>query len=43
MPPAVLAPMLGLSLSTLTRWRARAVTDWTAYLQARTSGRSASM
>ncbi|MFJ5927567.1 hypothetical protein ACIQF6_33730 [Kitasatospora sp. NPDC092948] len=42
MPPAVLAPMLGLNLITLTRWRARAATDWTAYLQARSSGRSAS-
>ncbi|MFB7124299.1 hypothetical protein [Kitasatospora sp. NPDC056273] len=35
MPPAVLAPMLGLNLNTLTRWRSWAVTDWTAYLQAR--------
>ncbi|MFB7909908.1 hypothetical protein ACFC1T_26075 [Kitasatospora sp. NPDC056076] len=41
MPPAVLAPMLGLNLSTLTRWRARAATDWTAYLQARTTARTA--
>ncbi|MFF2751340.1 hypothetical protein ACFVVA_38115 [Kitasatospora sp. NPDC058048] len=41
MPPAVLAPMLGLNLITLTRWRARAATDWTAYLQARTSHRAA--
>ncbi|MQS15866.1 hypothetical protein F7Q99_27300 [Streptomyces kaniharaensis] len=41
MPSAVLAPMLGLNLITLTRWRARAATDWTAYLQARTSNRAA--
>ncbi|MEU1288005.1 hypothetical protein [Kitasatospora sp. NPDC005856] len=42
MPPAVLAPMLGLHLNTVTRWRARAATDWTAYLQARAADRPAS-
>lgn len=35
MPPAVLAPMLGLHPITVTKWRSRAATDWTAYLQAR--------
>ncbi|MFJ6384637.1 helix-turn-helix domain-containing protein [Kitasatospora sp. NPDC092039] len=42
MPPAVLAPILGLHLNTVTRWRARAATDWTAYLQAWAAGRPAS-
>ncbi|WP_374222914.1 helix-turn-helix domain-containing protein [Streptomyces sp. MBT65] len=41
MPPAVLAALLGLHLNTVTRWRSRAVTDWTAYLEARTSSRAA--
>ncbi|MFI6850509.1 hypothetical protein OG535_40355 [Kitasatospora sp. NBC_00085] len=35
MPPAVLAPLLGLHVNTAVRWRRRAATDWTAYLQAR--------
>ncbi|MFB8242673.1 hypothetical protein ACFC58_39690 [Kitasatospora purpeofusca] len=35
LPPAILAPMLGLHPVTATRWRSRAATDWTAYLQAR--------
>ncbi|UNZ21340.1 hypothetical protein [Streptomyces sp. 891-h] len=35
MPPAVLAPLLGLHVITAEQWRRRAVTDWTAYLQAR--------
>ncbi|GAA3043622.1 hypothetical protein GCM10017562_75750 [Streptomyces roseofulvus] len=34
--PAVLGPMLGLHPITAVQWRRRAVTDWTAYLQART-------
>ncbi|MEU3558504.1 hypothetical protein [Kitasatospora sp. NPDC006786] len=33
--------MLGLDLSTLTRWHSRAATDWTAYLQARGAARPA--
>ncbi|MDH6710641.1 hypothetical protein P3T27_007391 [Kitasatospora sp. MAA19] len=33
--------MLGLHLNTVTRWRSRAATDWTAYLQAWTSSRTA--
>ncbi|MEU6974035.1 hypothetical protein AB0A71_41230 [Kitasatospora aureofaciens] len=37
MPPAVLAPMLGLHTNTLVKWRRRAATDWTAYLEARQS------
>lgn len=41
MPPAVLAAMLGLHLNTVRRGRSRAVTDWTAYLQARASSRAA--
>ncbi|MER8105978.1 hypothetical protein [Kitasatospora sp. NPDC094016] len=32
--------MLGLHLNTVTSWRSRAATDWTAYLQARASGRT---
>jgi hypothetical protein len=39
-PPAVLAALLGLHLNTVTRWRSRAVTDWTAYLAARAADRS---
>ncbi|MFH8687464.1 hypothetical protein ACH4EC_11400 [Streptomyces anulatus] len=35
MPPAVLAPLLGLHVITALQWRRRAATDWTAYLQAR--------
>ncbi|MCX5078478.1 hypothetical protein OG321_39255 [Streptomyces sp. NBC_00424] len=34
-PPAVLGPMLGLHPVTAARWRRRASTDWTAYLEAR--------
>ncbi|WP_328741340.1 hypothetical protein OHA91_39485 (plasmid) [Streptomyces erythrochromogenes] len=45
MPPAVLAPLLGLHVITALQWRHRAGADWTAYLQARTralaSGRPA--
>ncbi|MEV7346309.1 helix-turn-helix domain-containing protein [Streptomyces sp. NPDC093544] len=41
MPAAVLSALLGLHLSTVTRWRSRAVTDWTAYLEARTFSRAA--
>lgn len=37
LPPAVLVPMLGLHIVTLEKWRHRVVTDWTAYLQARTT------
>ncbi|MEU5416103.1 hypothetical protein [Streptomyces clavifer] len=35
LPPAVLAPLLGLHVITALQWRRRAATDWTAYLQAR--------
>lgn len=35
LPPAILAPMLGLHAITAQQWRRRAATDWTAYLQAR--------
>ncbi|WP_159046878.1 hypothetical protein [Streptomyces sp. XY66] len=35
MPPAVLAPLLGLHVITALQWRRRAGTDWTAYLAAR--------
>ncbi|SCE05053.1 hypothetical protein GA0115237_10884 [Streptomyces sp. ScaeMP-6W] len=35
LPPAILAPMLGLHIITAQQWRRRAVTDWTAYLEAR--------
>ncbi|KDN80518.1 hypothetical protein [Kitasatospora cheerisanensis] len=31
--------MLGLHLITVTKWRTRAATDWTAYLQARAADR----
>ncbi|MFI6402302.1 helix-turn-helix domain-containing protein [Streptomyces sp. NPDC050548] len=41
MPPPVLSALLGLHLSTVTRWRSRAVTDWTAYLEARAFSRAA--
>ncbi|MFE2729389.1 hypothetical protein [Kitasatospora sp. NPDC059327] len=34
-PPAILAPMLGLHVITAQQWRRRAATDWTAYLKAR--------
>ncbi|MFK0258657.1 hypothetical protein [Streptomyces sp. NPDC090445] len=37
LPPAVLGPMLGLHPITAVRWRRRAATDWTAYLEARTA------
>ncbi|MFF2549118.1 hypothetical protein ACFVUY_42055 [Kitasatospora sp. NPDC058063] len=37
LPPAILAPMLGLHVVTAQQWRRRAATDWTAYLQARRS------
>ncbi|GHE45686.1 hypothetical protein GCM10017778_31800 [Streptomyces vinaceus] len=37
LPPAVLGPMLGLHPVTAAHWRRRAATDWTAYLEARTS------
>ncbi|MFD3657801.1 hypothetical protein [Streptomyces sp. NPDC058620] len=37
LPPAVLAPMLGLHVITAQQWRRRASTDWTAYLEARRS------
>ncbi|MFG2785943.1 helix-turn-helix domain-containing protein [Streptomyces prunicolor] len=40
MPPAVLSALLGLHLNTVTRWRSRAVTDWTVYLAARAADRS---
>ncbi|MER5436048.1 hypothetical protein [Streptomyces sp. NPDC002588] len=35
LPPAVLAPLLGLHTVTAEQWRRRAATDWTAYLEAR--------
>ncbi|WP_198544864.1 MULTISPECIES: hypothetical protein [unclassified Streptomyces] len=35
LPPAILAPMLGLHVITAQQWRRRAATDWTAYLEAR--------
>ncbi|MGW6580630.1 hypothetical protein ACWF76_14770 [Streptomyces globisporus] len=34
LPPAVLAPMLGLHVITAQQWRRRATTDWSAYLEA---------
>ncbi|MFD3557034.1 hypothetical protein ACFWWA_33755 [Streptomyces goshikiensis] len=37
LPPAVLAPLLGLHVVTATQWRRRARADWTACLEARTS------
>nr|WSU78263.1 hypothetical protein OG499_37370 [Streptomyces anulatus] len=37
LPPAVLAPMLGLHVITAQQWRRRASTDWTACLEARRS------
>ncbi|MEV7601249.1 hypothetical protein AB0O91_28175 [Kitasatospora sp. NPDC089797] len=39
MPPAVLAPMLGLHTNTLVKRRRRAATDWTAYLEGRRTSR----
>ncbi|MFC9759981.1 hypothetical protein [Streptomyces sp. NPDC056921] len=39
LPPAVLAPLLGLHAVTAEHWRRRAATDWTAYLEARMSTR----
>jgi len=39
LPPAVLAPMLGLHAATAEHWRRRAATDCTAYLEARMSTR----
>ncbi|MFG2910937.1 hypothetical protein ACGF13_38555 [Kitasatospora sp. NPDC048286] len=41
LPPAVLALMLGLHTVTTARWRHRAATDWTAYLEACTTARAA--
>ncbi|MEW1892216.1 hypothetical protein [Streptomyces sp. NPDC085659] len=38
LPPAVLAPMLGLHVVTAQQWRQRAATDWSAYLAARRTG-----
>ncbi|MBZ9644322.1 hypothetical protein [Streptomyces sp. PSKA30] len=38
LPPAVLAPMLGLHVITAQQWRLRAATDWSAYLEARRTG-----
>ncbi|WP_405691136.1 hypothetical protein [Streptomyces sp. NBC_00057] len=38
LPPAVLAPMLGLHVITAQQWRRRAATDWSAYLEARRTG-----
>lgn len=38
LPPAVLAPMLGLHVITAVQWRRRAATDWSAYLEARRTG-----
>lgn len=35
LPPAILAPMLGLHVITAQQWRHRAANDWTAYLEAR--------
>ncbi|MGP4088806.1 hypothetical protein [Streptomyces sp. KR55] len=35
MPPAVLAPLLGMHVITAQQWRRRTGTDWTTYLQAR--------
>ncbi|GEB57137.1 hypothetical protein [Streptomyces gardneri] len=35
MPPAALAPLLGMHVATAQQWRRRCGTDWTAYLQAR--------
>ncbi|MGW4049546.1 hypothetical protein ACWENA_01845 [Streptomyces sp. NPDC004779] len=35
MPPAVLAPLLGMHIITAQAWRRRTGSDWTAYLQAR--------
>lgn len=35
LPPAILAPMLGLHVITAQQWRRRAATDWAAYLEAR--------
>ncbi|GGT75594.1 hypothetical protein GCM10010207_85850 [Streptomyces atratus] len=40
LPPAVLAPLLGLHVITAEQWRRRAAADWTAYLQARMSTRN---
>ncbi|MFF5088959.1 hypothetical protein [Streptomyces niveus] len=39
LPPAVLAPLLGLHPVTAEHWRRRAAIDWTAYLEARMSTR----
>lgn len=35
MPPAVLAPLLGMHVITAQQWRRRTGTDWTTHLQAR--------
>nr|WSX54032.1 hypothetical protein OG409_37000 [Streptomyces sp. NBC_00974] len=40
LPPAILAPMLGLHPITAQQWRRRAATDWTAYLEARSTSRA---
>ncbi|MEV6734845.1 hypothetical protein [Streptomyces sp. NPDC051364] len=40
LPPAVLGPMLGLHPVTAAQWRQRAATDWTAYLEARSTSRA---
>ncbi|MER6504456.1 hypothetical protein ABT218_35335 [Streptomyces sp. NPDC001455] len=39
LPPAVLAPLLGLHAVTAEHWRRRAATDGTAYVEARMSTR----
>lgn len=40
LPPAVLGPIPGLHPVTAAQWRRRAVTDWTAYLEARSTSRA---
>ncbi|MFD9302139.1 hypothetical protein ACFWCB_05455 [Streptomyces sp. NPDC060048] len=40
MPPAVLAPLLGIHIGTAVKWRRHAATDWTAYLEARSTSRA---
>lgn len=40
LPPAILAPMLGLHPITAEQWRRRAATDWTAYLEVRQADRA---
>jgi len=41
LPPAVLAPLLGLHVVTAEQWRRRASTAWAAYLEARSGQHSA--